>query len=82
MNGRETVRPDRDRQHGPGTEPRRVRLLWVDLVVAFTAYVVGLLVAGLALGGEQARDVAVGNVVGVAFAVVAVAALMVRRHRR
>ncbi|WP_159056305.1 hypothetical protein [Streptomyces sp. DSM 15324] len=54
----------------------------MDLVVAFTAYVVGLLVAGLALGGEQARDVAVGNVVGVAFAVVAVAALMVRRHRR
>ena len=84
----------RGRGTPPGTPPRgadapgppyrrgRVELLWVDLAAAFTAYVVGLLVAGIALGGERARDVAVGNLVGVGLAVVTVAALMLRRRGR
>lgn len=67
----------------PHRRPGRVRLLWMDLVVGFTAYVLGLLVAGLALGGDQARDVAVGNLVGVGLAVVTVTALVLwRRYRR
>ncbi|GAA2438895.1 hypothetical protein GCM10010405_22850 [Streptomyces macrosporus] len=69
---------------GPGDGPRRrgrVELLRTDLVVAFAAYVLGLLAAGLALGGDRARDVAVGNLAGVGLAVVAVAVLMLLRRR-
>ncbi|WP_344322094.1 hypothetical protein [Streptomyces macrosporus] len=58
-----------------------MELLRTDLVVAFAAYVLGLLAAGLALGGDRARDVAVGNLAGVGLAVVAVAVLMLLRRR-
>ncbi|MEV5439351.1 hypothetical protein AB0K80_25565 [Streptomyces sp. NPDC052682] len=73
-------RPASTRPRGRG--PDRVRLLWADLVVAFAAYVAGLLAAGLALGGERARDVALGNLAGAALAVLSVAARIVWRRRR
>jgi hypothetical protein len=60
----------------------RVELLWTDLMVAFTAYLVGLLTVGLALGGEQARDVAYGNAAGAVLAVLCVSVLALWRGRR
>ncbi|GAA2418293.1 hypothetical protein GCM10010420_55960 [Streptomyces glaucosporus] len=70
------------REAGPDGPRRRVVLLWTDLVAAFTAYVTGLLAAGLALGGDRARDVAVGNLAGAGLAVAAVAVLVLLRRRR
>lgn len=75
---------DATRHGGAEGRPRRrggIEVLWADLVVAFVSYVTGLLVVGLALGGERARDVAVGNLAGVGLAVVAVAVLMLWRRR-
>ncbi|GGZ92034.1 hypothetical protein ACFOOM_23320 [Streptomyces echinoruber] len=69
---------------GPGSAPKRargqVRLPWIDLAVAFCAYLAGLLGAGLALGGDRARDVAVGNAVGVGCALAGVAAMVAWRR--
>jgi hypothetical protein len=65
----------------PWGRRRQILVAWSDLVVLFVGYVLGLLGAGLALGGDEARDVAVGNVVGV-LAVAAVAVLVFLRWRR
>jgi hypothetical protein len=64
------------------SRPVRTRLLWSDLVVLFVAYVLGFLVAGLALGGDEARDVAVGNAAGFVLAAVSVLVLLYLRSRR
>jgi hypothetical protein len=66
----------------PGGPRRRILVAWSDFAVLFGVYLLGLLGAGLALGGDEARDVAVGNAVGALLAVSVVLVLIYRRWRR
>jgi hypothetical protein len=76
------VDPTRD---GAVSRRRRPRpeAWWGDLAAAFAGYLLGFLAAGLAVGGDQARAIGLGNVAGAATAALLVLArYLYRRTRR